>query len=132
MISVKKLLYKVVERLGNTTDWVVEQGTSSGWRYRKWNSGVYECSQQHHGSIAVNIASAGYGGYRSSELSIPTFPITFTGVPTLIATMGTGSQGTYVNNVQPTRTGGIFYLACAQSQSAYDRYIHFYAIGRWK
>jgi hypothetical protein len=28
---------------GNTKDFVVEQGTSDIWTYRKWNSGIAEC-----------------------------------------------------------------------------------------
>lgn len=28
---------------GNTADYVVEQGTSGSWAYRKWNSGIAEC-----------------------------------------------------------------------------------------
>lgn len=28
---------------GNLADYVVEQGTSGSWTYRKWNSGIAEC-----------------------------------------------------------------------------------------
>lgn len=42
--NVKQHLYYFVS-LGNDslTDYIVEQGTSGNWTYRKWNSGIAEC-----------------------------------------------------------------------------------------
>ena len=120
------------ERVQTFADYVIEQGTSGIWRYRKWNSGVYECFGTQTGSIAVTTASAGYGGYRSGQLSIPTFPITFTATPTVTATVGSGSQGAWVNNVQPSTTGGFYYLSSGASLSATNRSIQFQVMGRWK
>lgn len=37
---------------GNLADYVVEQGTSGIWTYRKWNSGIAEC----WGEVTVNTA----------------------------------------------------------------------------
>lgn len=37
---------------GNLADYVVEQGTSGIWTYRKWNSGLAEC----WGEVTVNTA----------------------------------------------------------------------------
>lgn len=116
----------------NFADYVIEQGTSGIWRYRKWNSGVYECFGTQTASIAVTTSSAGYGGYRSGKLSIPTFPITFATTPTVTATVGSGSQGCWVNNVQPTTTGGHYYLSSGASSAATNRNIQFQVMGRWK
>ena len=35
--------WKTILDSNNTADYVVEQGTSGIWTYRKWNSGVAEC-----------------------------------------------------------------------------------------
>ena len=37
---------------GNLADYVVEQGTSGSWTYRKWASGVAECWGQPSQSVA--------------------------------------------------------------------------------
>lgn len=43
----KALLQPIVDSVHNvtmnTSDYVVEQGTSGSWTYRKWNSGIAEC-----------------------------------------------------------------------------------------
>lgn len=120
------------EGITNFADYVIAQGTSGIWRYRKWNSGVYECFGTQTASIAVTTASTSYGGYRSGAISIPTFPITFAATPTVTATVGSGSQGCWVNNVQPTTTGGSYYLSSGASSSATNRNIQFQVMGRWK
>lgn len=114
-------------------DYVVEQGTDNGWAYRKWNSGIFECSRIYTGNWAVNTSSVAYGGYRSANISIPTFPITFVSVPTMTATVTGGSSlGAWVNHVEPSTTGGIFYLSSGASLTATDRSIAFNVVGTWK
>lgn len=41
MLDVKVLLTKILDAL--KTDYIVDQGTSGNWTYRKWNSGIAEC-----------------------------------------------------------------------------------------
>lgn len=36
-------IQKINERIDNMVDYIVEQGTSGQWSYRKWNSGFAEC-----------------------------------------------------------------------------------------
>ena len=44
MVSLKKILNKILVRINSEADYVVEQGsTKGGWSYRKWNSGKAEC-----------------------------------------------------------------------------------------
>ena len=117
-------------RTADMTDFVVEQGTSGIWSYRKWNNGNMECWCAYTNSIAVSTASASYGGYRSGQLSIPTFPVTFTNAPVVIATVGS-SGGVWVNNVNTvTTTGGSFYLSSGASSAAANRTIYFYVSGK--
>lgn len=118
-------------RTSDMDDYVVDSGTSGIWSFIKWNSGFYQCWGIYSASIAVNTASAGYGGYRSAQISV-SFPITFTATPTVTAIAGSGSQGAWVNNSQPNTTTEYFYLSSAQSQSAATRGIHIHAFGKWK
>lgn len=114
-------------------DYVIEQGTSNEWRYRKWNSGKYECWQIKTGNYAINTSSSAYGGYRSASIAIPTFPITFIVPPTVIATSyGGNSLGAWVNHVEPTTTGGTFYFSAGAALAAADRSVAFYVYGAWK
>lgn len=41
MLDLKALLSKILDAL--KVDYVVEEGTSGRWTYRKWNSGIGEC-----------------------------------------------------------------------------------------
>lgn len=116
----------------NYVDYVVEQGTSGDWKYRKWNSGIAECWGRHTISVAVNTASAGYGGYRSGNVSIPSYPFTFAEAPAISATINENSNGAWINNITPTKYGAGFLLSCGGSQSAADRTFSIYAIGKWK
>lgn len=38
-------------------DWVVEQGTSGIWTYRKWNSGIAECWGKYSGTVTYSSTS---------------------------------------------------------------------------
>ena len=117
---------------GGGADFVVEQGTDGIWTYRKWNSGIAECWGNYTTSIAVNIASPGYGGYRSDAINIPTFPFTFTSVPSIMA-MNITPGGAWVNNVGKTTAGTYyFYLSAGSSYTASSRTIGFYVNGKWK
>ena len=109
--------------------YITEQGTSNGWDYRKWSDGTMECWRTYSASIAVNTQSSSYGGYRSGTLNIPTFPVTFTAVPSVTATVNS-SGGIWLNNVIPTTTGGTFFLSCGSSNDAATRSIAFYVIGK--
>lgn len=73
-------------------DRVVETGISGIWSYRKWASGVYECWGNHEVSdIAINNAWGGiYYGYAEGIA----FPVTFTGIPVMEATINTQTTGT--------------------------------------
>lgn len=114
----------------NAVDYIVEQGTSGIWTYRKWNSGIAECWCLYVGSIAVTTASAGYGGYRSNQIDID-FPFTFTQTPSITATIASGSSGAWINNVAGSGSSKVgFYLSSSQSNAAANRAVSIHVIGR--
>lgn len=71
MVSLKKILNKILVRINNEVDYVVEQGTSSNWEYTKWNSGKIEVVRD---AEATYTFSAAGNLYRSAVKSI-TIPI---------------------------------------------------------
>lgn len=114
------------------TDFVVEQGTSGIWTYRKWHSGIAECWGIYTASMAINTASASYGGYRSAEITATAYPFAFTAQPAVSAIMSYNSNGAWVNNAQSSTSANFkFYLSCGSSLAAADRGISIHAFGRW-
>ena len=114
-------------------DFVVEQGTSGIWTYRKWNSGLAEVWGIYSGSIAITTSASGYGGYRSAQITAPNWPFKFSSTPTVTMTGGQGFNGCIINNMQGTNdTRAQFYLSCGTSNAATTRYLHIQAMGRWK
>ena len=75
-------LKNVFEALGaslENVDYIVEEGTSGVWTYRKWNSGVIEA--WFTGTVSCGSTSAAGSVYRSSfTLAIPSG--IFTATPT--------------------------------------------------
>lgn len=48
---------KINETVSNITDFIIEQGTSGIWTYRKWNSGIAECWGKGKVPVICNIPS---------------------------------------------------------------------------
>jgi hypothetical protein len=86
-------LYKSDGNVGNQMvaagDSVIEKGTSGGWAYRKWYSGVYECWT----TIApVEKSFSAWGtGYYSTEMGGLAYPVTFKTRPTEIPSVIAGN-----------------------------------------
>ena len=59
-------------------DYVIDEGTASGWTYRKWKNGDYECWYRETKSN-VAITSASGSGYYAKVTDGLSFPITFVG-----------------------------------------------------
>lgn len=58
---------------GNLADYVVEQGTSGIWTYRKWASGLAECwARKEISSVAVTSAWGGL--YESADIGSIAYP----------------------------------------------------------
>lgn len=118
-------------------DYIVEKGTSSGWQYRKWNSGVAECWQDLSVSGAACSTAVG-SWYRTASLSVGAYPFTFTAAPNLQMQFetfaGTGglvwSTGT-AGSTPKTRPANIYIIRMASAASITGT-VHYYAIGKWK
>lgn len=63
-----------------STDYIVEQGTSGGWTYRKWNSGIAECYALFNVVISMSDWNAWEGWtYCRKSVNIP-FPLRFVNI----------------------------------------------------
>lgn len=114
-------------------DCVIEQGTSGIWTWRKWQSGIAECWGTYTASIAVNVSSGSYGGYRSNGNSASLPSGLFAAAPCVTASVSVNGQGAWVSNVQGgTASQCSFYLGCGASLAAANRGVSIHAFGRWK
>lgn len=114
-------------------DYIVEQGTSGIWSYRKWNSGAAEWWGVYSANAAFNSNSSALGGFRATVTGI-NFPFTSTQIPTITATH-TGSSSNYycaVVNIEASQTGCNITLDRANAVSSGGIKLSIKAIGRWK
>lgn len=85
MISLKNTLKAISTKIqaldtALSVDYIVEQGTSGMWTYRKWNSGIAECWGQVTASVYYGTSGFLTGGYYSGELTTE-YPFTFADTP---------------------------------------------------
>ena len=134
----KAAVFSAGMTIGGSTlaDYVVEQGTSGIWTYRKWNSGLAECWGT---SPEVTVSSSQWSAWGSVYCAsnvIPSYyyPITFTAVPVLQITYRALSMGG-MHYVEDTglalRTPAVSILRGTVGNGL-KGCAHYYAIGRYK
>lgn len=120
---------------GTAADYVVEQGTSGIWTYRKWSSGIAECwGAQSYSNISVSSA---WGSVYESAGQKLTFPSgLFTAAPDYCSiTYGGGSEATL--SIEPfglpskteTQT---FCLTRAEAGTIANAKVLAYVVGEWQ
>ena len=117
---------------GNLADYVVEQGTSGVWTYRKWASGVAECWAKITQTVTPGDAWEGTLNLAPYVITVTT-PIEFTGIDCVNASVYVGNGHTITSCVSDTPPNEIsipalsLYLTGQQECKAYV-----YVMGRWK
>lgn len=116
-------------------DYVIEQGASGIWTYRKWESGIVECwGAQSYSNI--DVSSAWGSVYESAWQKLAFPPGLFTAAPEYCSiTYGGGSEATL--SIEPfglpskseTQT---FCLTRAAASTIANAKVQVHAIGRWK
>ncbi len=132
LTTTSKTLVGAINEVG--TDYIVEQGTSGIWTYRKWNSGIAEC----WGSVyAQKDCTTAWGNmYDSGTVASQSFPNgLFTSEPTLTLTVTGHSTAT----LQLETSGAVtaertcnYYYTMPYSSTGVQATVYFQAIGRWK
>lgn len=117
---------------GNLADYIVEQGTSGIWTYRKWNSGIAECWAKITQTVTPGDAWAGTLNLVPYVISVTT-PIEFTGIDCVNANAYVGSGHTITTYLIATTPNKIsistlsVYLTDQQECKA-----DVHVMGRWK
>lgn len=121
------------------TDFVVAQGTSGIWAYRKWYSGKAEC----WGRSTVSVTTSSWGAWGNVYIAPATatvsYPFTFASTPAEIVTphdlhssyaMNTGV--TSYNSNSKSASGQYQFLRGSVPSIDYSVALNFYVVGSWK
>lgn len=120
-----------------SVDYIVEQGTSGIWVYRKWNSGFAECwGNEWIGTIPADSFSewsVGSGTWAALASNGQAYPFTFTETPFVIreARNDGGSVWTDAYDGSTTNTGKTDVLRTS-NWTVNNVRIQYYATGKWK
>ena len=133
MVSLKKILNKILVRINSEADYVVEQGKKNSWEYRKWNSGKLE-----YFSTKFFFASPGEAAgplYRGEVTgSLPTnIPVKFNSTPSHVyaAPVSSARNIISINGYALDSTRVLWYIWTATSADI-EVYGTCYLIGTWK
>lgn len=110
-------------------DYIVEQGTSGNWTYRKWQSGKAEAwTLASNGSTAMTTAE-GYGYYASAKTY--TFPSIFTTIKSVVTLADlSGALGGFVSSsITKTSLTGYFWATRSVTKNTF---LNIEVKGTWK
>lgn len=130
MLNIKKTLTKILDAL--KADYVVEQGTSGDWIYRKWYSGLCEAWGTETKSIACTVSSPYYGGYRTDEIQYTIPSGIFNATPTYCFGEKSVVDSLKLMNVTANSATelGVYY-GSGQNMTISSTVV-FYVLGTWK
>ena len=113
-------------------DYVVAQGTSGIWTYRKWNSGIAECWAKITQTVTPGDISEYTLNLAPYYIEVMT-PIDFTIINFVNANAYVGNGHTITSSVSATLPNKIFIPALSvylTGQQECQAYVH--VMGRWK
>ena len=127
MLDVKALLTKMLNAI--KVDYIVKQGTSGSWTYRKWNSGVAECwTHTTSGTFAPTGTSGGIS-YRTLSLSFPSGLFNVAPSAHCDTKWGTGISWASARTVSAAT---LEFVVCKLNSSSETADFYHYANGTWK
>lgn len=129
------LAFDIIDKLG--VDYVVEQGTSGEWWYRKWKSGRAECGIDHKNFGDLPHTQTWGSVYTSRGLTFGNYPFAFVDKPySIISFLGTSDQSHWPYVAQrgsnSTTISSPFALMDPLSGIAKDATFGIYVCGRYK
>lgn len=124
--------YRIPLTTSTMSDYVVAQGTSGIWTYRKWNSGIAECSCRHWfnpSSWAGNISNVLFYCYDSIAL-----PFTLSTTYVAQAVVGAGGYITWASaSVGSGSISSVSALIMQYGNSNFaGMYVDYFIQGKWK
>lgn len=123
MLDLKVLLTKIL-----STPMIVEQGTISGWTFRKWSNGTAECWGRYTGSsISGNAVNNWY--CTTASIALPSF---FTSVTQAHANLYEWSTGYFWASVRAVTTSAVTVNMIRNNSGTAVPKVDLYIIGKWK
>lgn len=126
-MNLYNIFHNIVKRF--SVDYVVEQGTSGIWYYKKWNSGYYE-------AYALEAIYVDYGGTIGNQYYSQSWTVnwahTLTQIYACVITIGNSgapASGKYESGLNAT--SGNFSLLMNQAWAGYIS-VSYSLHGRWK
>ena len=125
-------------KTNNGSDFIVEEGTSGMWTYRKWESGTMECWGTLTLTTTINAAwGSVFVGVNTMKRQ--NYPIAFTDKPVETVTLQAVGHAAWLfaesqgNGVNSKDASGI-YNVCRPTAAADEQtfYLSFNVVGRWK
>lgn len=118
-------------------DYIVEQGTSGEWWYRKWNSGRAECGIDNKSFGNVDHNNAWGGLYTSNHMSWGAYPFAFKSRPFVSISFNSNSTNTHssfvvYNSTTSTTTAPKFSIADPNTGTANNAYFSINVSGWYK
>lgn len=111
-------------------DYIVEQGTSGIWKYRKWNSGKSECWGQAESS---NISNTAVNGWYGGTFTPPDFPSgLFVTTPRCWANLTIWGNGYHFGCAYAVSATRCSVLGIRNDNVSSPMYADICAKGRWK
>ena len=115
----------------NQSDWIIEQGTSGIWIYRKWNSGIAECWGTYSATISHYTTAFGGYGYNTGAVNFPTNLFVSAPICTFSAHIGNGFALTGTQTTSRSAVSNNYYaVSTASGSQSTNWYIQ--VKGRWK
>lgn len=109
--------------------YVTEQGTKSGWGYRKWSNGTCECwaTVSYSASVSGTWGSAYY-----IEVPAKSLPFTFSAVPTIVVAPKYGDKTVFLGHASTNATTSATpkYVFLRMTSASVNVNFDFYVIGK--
>lgn len=119
-----------ISKITPNADYIVEQGTSGIWTYRKWASGVAECWGVYNGdNESLTTATAPFASYWLKDIA---YPFTFIEYPVVSTTANIGTGYAIMGrNYDYKEQVRVLYYSSMGAGTTHIR-AGFYVIGKWK
>lgn len=130
-MSIKEILTRILNAIKTLQDrdYIVEQGTSGGWTYRKWNSGISECWGRFNASLSWSAYTVS-GLYYNSTAWVIAFPFTITNACATVTCRGVGSNVGWIGNADVDNNN--VKVTLVRNGTGGNAYITVNVKGKWK
>lgn len=114
-----------------SVDYIVEQGTSGGWTYRKWNSGKAECWKRTDTVSYTMTSTVSGNGYSSDYWNLPSG--LFTSITYATANRVNGGNGLIGFSIYSLTTSRLdYYVWVTGATGTISMQVGLYVFGNWK